>query len=138
METLRPDDPRELGSYRLLGRLGAGGMGRVHLARSPGGRTVAVKAVRPEPAEDTAFRNRFQHEVDTARAVSGRYTAPVVDGVLSTADHDDGVWAVDARTGRARWGYNDNKDPGEPWQITISANRLPATHGYEVYALPAV
>ncbi|MCW8097327.1 hypothetical protein [Streptomyces tauricus] len=35
-------------------------------------------------------------------------------------------------------GDNDNKDPGEPWQITISANRLPATHGYEVYALPAV
>ncbi|MFG2027446.1 PQQ-binding-like beta-propeller repeat protein [Streptomyces sp. NPDC048825] len=79
METLQPDDPRELGSYRLLRRLGVGGMGRVYLARSPGGRTVAVKVVRPELAADADFRRRFQHEVEIARAVSGRYTAPVVD-----------------------------------------------------------
>ncbi|MET9386144.1 PQQ-binding-like beta-propeller repeat protein [Streptomyces sp. NPDC002928] len=79
METLQPDDPRELGSYRLLRRLGAGGMGRVYLARSPGGRTVAVKVVRPDLAADADFRGRFRHEVEIARAVSGRYTAPVVD-----------------------------------------------------------
>lgn len=79
METLQPDDPRELGRYRLLRRLGAGGMGRVYLARSPGGRTVAVKVVRPDLAADAGFRERFRHEVDIARAVSGRYTAPVVD-----------------------------------------------------------
>lgn len=80
METLQPDDPRELGSYRLLRRLGAGGMGRVYLARSPGGRTVAVKVVRPDLAADADFRERFRYEVEIARAVSGRYTAPVVDG----------------------------------------------------------
>ncbi|WP_432188850.1 PQQ-binding-like beta-propeller repeat protein [Streptomyces sp. Tue6028] len=79
METLQPDDPRELGSYRLLRRLGAGGMGRVYLARSPGGRTVAVKVVRPDLAADADFRRRFEHEVEIARAVSGRHTAPVVD-----------------------------------------------------------
>lgn len=79
METLQPDDPRELGRYRLLRRLGAGGMGRVYLARSPGGRTVAVKVVRPDLAADADFRERFRHEVDIARAVSGRHTAPVVD-----------------------------------------------------------
>lgn len=79
METLQPDDPRELGSYRMLRRLGAGGMGRVYLARSPGGRTVAVKVVRPDLAADAAFRDRFRHEVEIAKAVSGRYTAPVVD-----------------------------------------------------------
>ncbi|MET9828998.1 serine/threonine-protein kinase [Streptomyces sp. NPDC006385] len=79
METLRPDDPRELGSYRLLRRLGAGGMGRVYLARSPGGRTVAVKVVRPDLAADADFRGRFRHEVEIAKAVSGRFTAPVVD-----------------------------------------------------------
>jgi hypothetical protein len=54
-------------------------MGRVYLARSPGGRTVAVKVVRPDLAADTDFRARFRHEVEIARAVSGRYTAPVVD-----------------------------------------------------------
>lgn len=79
METLQPDDPRELGSYRLLRRLGAGGMGRVYLARSPGGRTVAVKVVRPDLAADGDFRDRFRHEVEIAKAVSGRFTAPVVD-----------------------------------------------------------
>ncbi|MFE6480637.1 protein kinase domain-containing protein [Streptomyces rochei] len=79
MDTLRADDPRELGPYRLLRRLGAGGMGRVYLARSPGGRTVAVKVVRPDLAADGDFRARFRHEVEIARAVSGRFTAPVVD-----------------------------------------------------------
>ncbi|MFK4544702.1 hypothetical protein RKD29_004298 [Streptomyces tendae] len=79
METLQSDDPRELGSYRLLRRLGAGGMGRVFLARSPGGRTVAVKVVRPDLAADHDFRERFRHEVEIAKAVSGRFTAPVAD-----------------------------------------------------------
>ncbi|MET9577208.1 serine/threonine-protein kinase [Streptomyces massasporeus] len=79
METLQPDDPVELGTYRLLRRLGAGGMGRVYLARSPGGRTVAVKVVRPDLAADGDFRDRFRHEVEIAKAVSGRFTAPVVD-----------------------------------------------------------
>ncbi|MFF7732400.1 PQQ-binding-like beta-propeller repeat protein [Streptomyces sp. NPDC007984] len=78
METLQPDDPLELGSYRLLRRLGVGGMGRVYLARSPGGRTVAVKVVRPDLAADNDFRDRFRHEVEIAKAVSGRFTAPVV------------------------------------------------------------
>ncbi|GAA1357240.1 protein kinase domain-containing protein [Streptomyces beijiangensis] len=79
MDQLQPDDPQTLGSYRLLSVLGAGGMGKVYLARSPGGRTVAVKVVRPELAADQDFRQRFRHEVEIARAVSGRYTAPVVD-----------------------------------------------------------
>ncbi|MER6351502.1 serine/threonine-protein kinase [Streptomyces sp. NPDC001634] len=63
----------------MIGRLGAGGMGRVYLARSGGGRTVAVKVVRADLAEDGEFRRRFRQEVEVARAVSGPYTAPVVD-----------------------------------------------------------
>ncbi|MFM9809798.1 protein kinase domain-containing protein [Streptomyces scabiei] len=54
-------------------------MGRVYLARSPEGRTVAVKAIRPELMGDKNFRVRFRREVEAAGAVGGRYTAPVVD-----------------------------------------------------------
>src|ERR1700761_6779086 len=78
-EDLLPDDPREVGPYRLSGRLGAGGMGQVYLARSPGGRLVAVKVIRPELAAEPGFRARFAREVASARTVSGVYTAPVVD-----------------------------------------------------------
>ncbi|MBF9066909.1 protein kinase domain-containing protein [Streptacidiphilus fuscans] len=79
VEPLEADDPAEIGTYRLVARLGAGGMGRVYLARSAGGRTVAVKVVRPELAGDPDFRARFRREVASARSVSGGFTAPVVD-----------------------------------------------------------
>jgi len=79
VQSLEPSDPEAVGPYRLLARIGAGGMGRVYLARSSGGRTVAIKVVRAELAEDPDFRERFRREVSAAQAVSGTYTAPVVD-----------------------------------------------------------
>ena len=78
MEPLEPGDPEMLGPYRLLARLGAGGMGRVYLARSLGGSTVAVKVVRAELAADPHFRERFRREVAAAAAVNGAWTVPVV------------------------------------------------------------
>lgn len=78
MDPLEPTDPTRVGPYTLLGRLGAGGMGAVFLGRSAGGRTVAVKLIRPELADDDGFRARFRAEVSAARAVSGAFTAPVV------------------------------------------------------------
>ncbi|MGW0771961.1 serine/threonine-protein kinase [Streptomyces sp. NPDC002676] len=78
-EALSTDDPREIGGYRLCARLGAGGMGRVYLAYTVGGRPVALKVVRPELAEDPGFRHRFAQEVASARRIHGLYTAQVVD-----------------------------------------------------------
>ncbi|GAA4137177.1 serine/threonine-protein kinase [Actinomadura keratinilytica] len=92
MQPLAAHDPRSIGRYRLRARLGAGGMGRVYLGVSPGGRAVAVKVVHPELAADPQFRRRFAAEVQAARTVGGFHTTPVVD-----ADPDaDPPWLVTA------------------------------------------
>ncbi|MFD9287162.1 serine/threonine-protein kinase [Streptomyces sp. NPDC060030] len=85
MEKLGSGDPQRIGSYRLLGRLGAGGMGQVFLARSDRGRTVAIKLVRAELAEQQQFRDRFRAEVQAARKVGGSWTAPVLDAGVDAA-----------------------------------------------------
>lgn len=85
MDQLTPGDPRSIGAYRLLARLGAGGMGQVYLARSDRGRTVAVKLVRRELAEQEEFRDRFRQEVRAARRVGGNWTAPVLDADTEAA-----------------------------------------------------
>jgi tRNA A-37 threonylcarbamoyl transferase component Bud32 len=79
MEPLAADDPERVAGYRLRGRLGAGGMGRVYLAFTDGGRAVALKVIRPEFGDDRDFRERFRLEVEAARRVHGLYTAQVLD-----------------------------------------------------------
>ncbi|MFF5726055.1 serine/threonine-protein kinase [[Kitasatospora] papulosa] len=78
-EPLQADDPPVVAGYRLVARLGAGGMGRVYLSHTQGGRPVAIKVVRPELADDPGFRRRFGREVKAARQVRGAYTAELVD-----------------------------------------------------------
>ena len=79
---LQPEDPREIGPYKLLGQLGGGGMGQVFLGMSAGGRPIAVKIIKAELASDPDFRARFRREVAAAQKVSGLFTTLVVDADL--------------------------------------------------------
>jgi len=88
VEPLADYDPRQVGDFRLRARLGAGGMGRVFLGYSPGGRPVAVKVVHPDLARDPEFMRRFRREVAAAQAVSDAYTAAVV----GSGPDDDPPW----------------------------------------------
>ncbi|MGJ6961004.1 protein kinase domain-containing protein [Streptosporangium sp. G11] len=86
VEGLRPADPEQIGSYRLLGRLGEGGMGTVYLALAPTGRPVALKVVKAEFAIEDGFAARFHTEVENARRVASFCTAQVLDN----GNDDDG------------------------------------------------
>ncbi|MFD6972125.1 serine/threonine-protein kinase [Streptomyces sp. NPDC059979] len=78
-QPLAGDDPTTIAGYRLAAKLGAGGMGKVYLSYTPGGRAIAIKVIRPEFGEDAEFRRRFAQEVQSAQRVQGLFTAPVID-----------------------------------------------------------
>ncbi|WP_344106026.1 serine/threonine-protein kinase, partial [Myceligenerans crystallogenes] len=79
-------DPRELGGYRLQGRIGRGGMGTVYLGATRSGRLLAVKVISPEAAAEDKNRERFRREVKAAAEIRSPRTATVID------------WDVDAAT----------------------------------------
>jgi eukaryotic-like serine/threonine-protein kinase len=91
-EPLRPRDPRRLGDYELIGRLGEGGMGTVYLATTPAGAQVAVKVIRADLAPDDEFRRRFRSEVARARQVPPFCTAEVLD---ADPDHEQPYLVVE-------------------------------------------
>ncbi|MFE7137932.1 bifunctional serine/threonine-protein kinase/ABC transporter substrate-binding protein [Streptomyces sp. NPDC057644] len=77
MDDLRPTDPARIGGHRLLGRLGAGGMGVVYLGRTDAGALAAIKVILPEYAGDEDFRARFRREAEAARRVDSPWAVPV-------------------------------------------------------------
>lgn len=79
---LLPDDPSQLGPYRLVGRLGAGGMGVVYLGERGSGRRAAVKTLGPQP--DPAARQRMAREVAALRGGAHPWSARLV----RLLDHD--------------------------------------------------
>ena len=83
---LEAGDPKVIGAYAILSRLGQGTMGTVYLARGHDGRNVALKVVRPEWAHDADFLRRFSQEAKHASRVDATYTAKVV-AVSTDASH---------------------------------------------------
>ncbi|GGX56294.1 bifunctional serine/threonine-protein kinase/ABC transporter substrate-binding protein [Streptomyces fructofermentans] len=78
-EPLESSDPSRIAGFRLLRRLGAGGMGVVYLGRSDSGGLAAVKVIRAESAAEEGFRARFAREAELARRVDGPWVVPVLD-----------------------------------------------------------
>ncbi|WP_338494456.1 bifunctional serine/threonine-protein kinase/ABC transporter substrate-binding protein [Streptomyces sp. SJL17-4] len=77
LQPLLPSDPSLIAGYRLLGRLGAGGMGVVYLGRTENGELAAVKVTHADQAEQPDFRARFRREVEAARRVVSPWAVPV-------------------------------------------------------------
>ncbi|MFE5813248.1 bifunctional serine/threonine-protein kinase/ABC transporter substrate-binding protein [Streptomyces sp. NPDC056479] len=85
-EPLRPADPSRIAGFRLLRRLGTGGMGVVYLGRNDDGTLAAVKVIRGESADDPAFRARFAREAQLARRVTSRWVVPVLGADAEAAE----------------------------------------------------
>ncbi|MCA2214268.1 serine/threonine-protein kinase [Jidongwangia harbinensis] len=127
---LGPGDPRRLGDYELLSRLGQGGMGTVYLAREPSGRLVAVKVIRPEFAYEAEFRGRFRSEVNRARQVPPFCTAEVL---YADPDHRTPYLVVEYVDGPSLAEVVEEKGPlgaGSLYSVAIGvATALTAIHG---------
>ena len=82
-ERIGPGQHERLGPYRLVSRLGEGGMGVVHLGLDRHGRAVAIKVLRPHVAYDPEARWRLEREVDTLGRITSERVAAVIDSDIS-------------------------------------------------------
>ncbi|MEN3610651.1 serine/threonine-protein kinase [Plantactinospora sp. ZYX-F-223] len=126
---LHPGDPRRLGRYELVGRLGQGGMGTVYLARDAG-RPVAVKVIRADVAAHEEFRRRFRGEVERARQVPPFCTAEVLG---ADPDHDPPYLVVEYVDGPSLADVVAERGPLSPANLHALAigvaTALTAIHG---------
>ena len=126
---LRETDPTRVGSYQLLARLGAGGMGVVYLASGQDGRPVALKVLRPEMADDAEFRTRFSREVTALTRVRGVCTVRVLDADTTSARP---FLVTEYAEGPSLAEYVDSRGPVDPQMLyglaTGLAEALTAIH----------
>ena len=126
---LRETDPPRVGSYQLLARLGAGGMGVVYLASGQDGRPVALKVLRSEMADDAEFRTRFSREVTALTRVRGVCTVRVLDADTTAARP---FLVTEYAEGPSLAEYIDSRGPMDPQMLyglaTGLAEALTAIH----------
>ena len=126
---LRETDPPRVGSYQLLARLGAGGMGVVYLASGQDGRPVALKVLRPEMTDDAEFRTRFSREVTALTRVRGVCTVRVLDADTTSARP---FLVTEYAEGPSLAEYVDSRGPMDPQMLyglaTGLAEALTAIH----------
>ena len=126
---LRETDPPRVGSYQLLARLGAGGMGVVYLASGQDGRPVALKVLRPEIADDAEFRTRFSREVTALTRIRGVCTVRVLDADTTSARP---FLVTEYAEGPSLAEYVDSRGPVDPQMLyglaTGLAEALTAIH----------
>ncbi|SCE26509.1 hypothetical protein GA0115235_115526 [Streptomyces sp. DpondAA-F4a] len=135
MRPLTSQDPRAIGAYRPLARLGAGGMGVVYLARGPGGDLAAVKVIHAEHAADPGFRARFRREAEAARSLDGPWAVPVAGADTEAHEPWLATEFVPGRRSRRPWGSGDRcrrtpcalSAPGWPGRSPTPTRRTSST-----------
>lgn len=133
VDALRPQDPARIGAYQLLARLGAGGMGQVYLARSPGGRLVAVKVIRDEISDHPEALARFRREAATVETVRSVYTAQLIEASLGTSPYWLATEYVPGPTLRAAVGAGGPFPPDSALRLLAAlAEGLAAVHVHGV------
>ena len=127
---LRQSDPRRIGRYALVARLGQGGMGVVYLGRDDAGGPVAVKVLRSEFTYDDEFRGRFRSEISRIRQVPPFCTAAVLD---ADPDHDPPYLVVEFVDGPSltrRVAEHGPMNQAEVHSVALgTATALAAIHG---------
>lgn len=81
MDRLRPNDPENIGPYKLIARLGAGGMGVVFLG-TKGTDRAAIKVVRNSFLDDPSLKTRFVREIETLKKIDSPFVAKIVDSSM--------------------------------------------------------
>ncbi len=133
VDALRPSDPARIGAYQLLARLGAGGMGRVYLGRSPGGRLVAVKVIRDEISDHPEALARFRREAATVETVRSAYTAQLIEAALDASPYWLATEYVAGPTLRGAVGASGPFPPDSALRLLAAlAEGLAAVHAHGV------
>jgi eukaryotic-like serine/threonine-protein kinase len=128
-QPLLEGDPSRLGRYRLLGRLGRGGMGVVYLGRDQDGRLVAIKVMRPELAASPDYLGRFRHEVELGRKVRGAFVAEVLDAGVDSDQPYLVTAYIEGQTLQARVRERGPLPPPEVGRLAVGvAGALSAIH----------